>query len=251
MADWMLAMQAQPGNPLGIAIRTFGNATALVCSRIPAEIFNRVFKMREEDHAYLPAILDFYAEQGAAPLFDLNPYAIPPLWEEPKLVRSLYQRHFCVGYYHQMLYGVPKLEIPVPHNHITVNEATSADEETIATIYQQVWGGGRILQPLLGHPNFRTYIAYVNGEPAALGVLHMTGGVASMANGMTIPKLRGQGCHTALLHQRMAAAAEAGCTLMVSQCRPGSSSQNNQMRVGLHLAGTKVWWMRFPHDKSD
>ena len=41
MVDWLRAMEAVDGNRFGIAIREFGQATALVCSQIPAEVFNR------------------------------------------------------------------------------------------------------------------------------------------------------------------------------------------------------------------
>lgn len=43
MTDWLHAMADVPGNPFGIAIQTFGQATALVCRTIPAQVYNRVF----------------------------------------------------------------------------------------------------------------------------------------------------------------------------------------------------------------
>src|SRR5262245_34862821 len=86
MADWLRAMEAEPGNPYGIAIHMFGRATALVCSAIPAEVFNRVIGLTPEDCEHIPAIVDFYRERGVRPLFDLSPYAIPPFWVEPNVL---------------------------------------------------------------------------------------------------------------------------------------------------------------------
>ena len=99
---------------------------------------------------------------------------------------------------------------------------------------------------LIGQPRFRCYLAFVDGEPAGLGILHIADGVASMANGLTVPHLRGCGCQTALLYRRLADAAAAGCSLVASQYAPGSTSQNNQLRVGFRIAASKAWWVPRP-----
>src|SRR5688572_28359219 len=73
MSDWLQAMADLPGNPFGIAIQTFGRATALVCRTIPAQVYNRVFGLTVEERDAIPAIVDFYAEHGASPVFEPNP----------------------------------------------------------------------------------------------------------------------------------------------------------------------------------
>jgi hypothetical protein len=65
-----------------------------------------------------------------------------------------------------------------------------------------------------------------------------------MANALTIRPFRGRGCQTALLHLRSAAAHAAGCDLLASQCIAGDQSQDNQVRAGFHIAGSKAWWAR-------
>ena len=112
MVDWLRAIEAVDGNPFGIAIRQFGQATALVCSQIPAEVFNRVIGMTVEDRAHLPAILSFYREHGVTPLFDLSPYAIPPFWVQPNLPPLLARHGFYQGAFHQMLYAAPTRDVP-------------------------------------------------------------------------------------------------------------------------------------------
>jgi hypothetical protein len=124
------------------------------------------------------------------------------------------------------------------------------DETNIAIfkgIDEQVWGEGEEIAVLVEQPNFRCYICAVDGQPAALGVLYIKNGAASMANGLTISSMRGKGCQTALLYHRIKVAAEAACDLLVSQCSPGSTSQNNQLRTGLRIAGTKAWWRPLPN----
>src|SRR5215212_6113427 len=89
MTDWLRALADLPDNPFGIAIKTFGQATALVCRTIPAQVYNRVFGLTVEDRNHIPAIVDFYAEHQVSPVFDLSPYSIPPYWVEPNVVPTL------------------------------------------------------------------------------------------------------------------------------------------------------------------
>src|SRR3954451_7148868 len=168
MVDWLRALEAEPDNPLGIAIRTFGRATALVCSTIPAQIFNRVFGMTAQDRHLVPAILAFYAEHRAAPLFDLNPYAIPPFWVEPNLLPVLAQHGLYQGAFHQILYGVPSTDVPAAPGHIAIQEVGPDARETFGQVYQQVWGNPAAIQVLLGDSRFRCYLASISGEPAGL-----------------------------------------------------------------------------------
>jgi len=79
----------------------------------------------------------------------------------------------------------------------------------------------------------------------------MTDWLQAMAVGVTVPSLRGRGCQTALLEQRIADVTHAGCDLLVSQCLPGSTSQNYQLRVGFQIAGSQAWWVRGPQRFGD
>jgi hypothetical protein len=225
-------------------MQTFGQATALVCRTIPAQVYNRVFGLTVEDRDHISAIVDFYAEHGASPVFDLSPYAIPPYWVEPNVFPALIRQGFYQGAFHQLLYGFPSTDCPPLPPGLAIRPVGPEDADTFAQVYDEVWGGSGAVRVLIGHPRFRCYLAFVDGIPAALGILHMANGVASMANGLTVPSLRGRGCQTALLYQRIADAARAGCDLLVSQCMPGVTSQNNQLRVGVQIAGSKAWWVR-------
>jgi hypothetical protein len=250
MVDWLRAMEAVDGNPFGIAIRQYGQATALVCSRIPAEVYNRVIGMTAEDRAYVPEILAFYREHGVNPLFDLSPYAIPPFWVQPNLPPLLARHGLYQGAFHQMLYGVPRLEVPPPPDWITIKEVEPADADDFVRVYEQVWGAGGAIRVLIGQPRFRCYLAFVEGVAAGLGVLHIANRAGSMANGLTAPPFRGRGCQTALLYRRIRDAALAGCDLLVSQCNPGTDSQRNQLRTGFRIAGSKSWWLPLPAEEG-
>ena len=249
VADWVQAMATLPGDPFEAGVGRFGGATACVCGRIPAQVWNRTFELRDADRAAIPDIVAFYRARGAAPLFDLEPSAVPPFYEGPTVLDALAAQGFYQAGFHQLLYGRPRAAVPAPAPGIAVRALDPDDAAGVAAfvrVYESVWGGGAAIRVLLGAPGFRCYLAEADGEPAALGVLHVRAGVGSMANGLTAPRFRGRGCQTALLHRRIRDAAGAGCDLLVSQCRPGSQSERNQLRAGLAIAGTKVWWIERP-----
>jgi hypothetical protein len=246
MTDWLQALAELPGNPFGISMRTFGQATALVCRTIPAQVYNRVFGLTVEDRDQIPAIVDFYAQHGASPVFDLNPYTIPPYWVEPNVFPALVSSGFYQGAFHQLLYAIPTTTCPPLPAQLTIRVVGQQEADTFAQVYDQVWAGSGAVRGLIEHPRFHCYLAFVDGHPAALGILHVANGVGSMANGLTVPSMRGRGCQTALLYRRIADAARAECDLLVSQSMPGVTSQNNQLRVGFQIAGSKAWWVRSP-----
>jgi hypothetical protein len=113
-----------------------------------------------------------------------------------------------------------------------------------------VWGAGGAIRVLIGQPRFRCYLAFVDGQAAELGVLHIANRAGSMANGLTVAPFRGRGCQTALLDRRIRDAALAGCDLLVSQCNPSSDSQRNRLCTGFRIAGSKSWWLPLPVERD-
>lgn len=249
--EWVALLAAVPGNPFGSAVGRFESngrqITALASARVQHVIFNRVFEMTNADIGQLDAILRFYQEQGASPMFDLSPYVVEYTPERDGLLDALAVRGFYQRSFHQMLYGQPHADTPPTPDHIIIRTVEKGDEvDSLAYIYGQIRGTADqdAIRVLVGQPNYRCFLAFIDGTAAGLGILHIKNGAASMANGMTLPEYRGRGVQTALLYRRMRTAAEAGCTLMVSQCQAGSISQRNQQRIGFQIAGTKVWWVR-------
>ena len=81
--------------------------------------------------------------------------------------------------------------------------------------------------------------------PAAVALLHMQDQIATLVAAATVPQFRGRGCQTALLQQRIVDAADAGCTLLVTQTRVGTASQRNMERAGMRVAYTSTIWRTF------
>jgi GNAT superfamily N-acetyltransferase len=87
-----------------------------------------------------------------------------------------------------------------------------------------------------------SFIAEVDAQPIATGVLIIHEGVALMAGASTIPEGRKQGAQLALLEHRLRYAAAHGCDLAMMCAQPGSASQRNAERHGFRIVYTRIKW---------
>jgi hypothetical protein len=88
----------------------------------------------------------------------------------------------------------------------------------------------------------RTYLAYVDGTPAAAAALRMEREIAYLANASTVPASRGRGCQAALIARRITDATAAGARTIVALARTGSGSARNMERAGLRPAVDATLW---------
>jgi GNAT superfamily N-acetyltransferase len=86
------------------------------------------------------------------------------------------------------------------------------------------------------------FLAEVDGEPGAAGVLSIHEGVALFAGSSTVPELRRRGLQSALLDERMKYAAAEGCDLAMMVAEARSLSQRNAERKGFRIAYTRFKW---------
>ncbi len=93
------------------------------------------------------------------------------------------------------------------------------------------------------------FIAELDGEPGAAGVLCIHDGVALFGGSATVPELRRRGLQAALLAERMRHAAELGCDLAMMVAEAGSNSQRNAERKGFRIAYTRIKWRLHADDK--
>jgi len=78
------------------------------------------------------------------------------------------------------------------------------------------------------------------GSPIAAAGSSITGGVAILSGDATLHEARGRGLQSALIRERLARAARAGCDLAVCCVLPGSGSHRNYERAGFRLAYMRV-----------
>jgi hypothetical protein len=87
-----------------------------------------------------------------------------------------------------------------------------------------------------------SFLAELNGQAIATGVLLLHEGVALLGGASTIPEGRKQGAQLALLESRLRYAAQEGCDLAMMCAQPGSASQRNAERQGFRIAYTRIKW---------
>jgi GNAT superfamily N-acetyltransferase len=86
------------------------------------------------------------------------------------------------------------------------------------------------------------FIAELDGEPGAAGVLCIHNGVALLAGGATVPEMRRRGLQAALLEKRIEYAFEHNCDLAMMVAEAGGESQRNAERQGFRIAYTRTKW---------
>jgi GNAT superfamily N-acetyltransferase len=87
-----------------------------------------------------------------------------------------------------------------------------------------------------------SFLAEWEGRPIAAGSLAIHDGVALLAGASTIREWRHRGAQRALLEERLAYAARAGCDLAMIVAEPGSASGRNAERQGFRIAYTRIKW---------
>jgi GNAT superfamily N-acetyltransferase len=86
------------------------------------------------------------------------------------------------------------------------------------------------------------FLAEVDGQPGAAGVLSMHEGVALFGGAATVPELRRRGLQAALLAERMRYAFDHSCDLAMMVAEAASNSQRNAERKGFRIAYTRTKW---------
>ena len=99
----------------------------------------------------------------------------------------------------------------------------------------------------LGHISAQTksglpFIAEIDGEAIAAGMLFIAGEVALLAGASTVPEGRRKGAQLALLNARLKFAAKKGCKIAMMGASPGSQSQKNAEKKGFRIAYTRTKW---------
>ncbi|MGE0431404.1 MAG: GNAT family N-acetyltransferase [Planctomycetota bacterium] len=246
------------GDDGAVAVRTFraGGLTAFATPGRPNTLFNRAIGIGPDDAEHVAPLLEWYAAQGAhgiAPRIDVSPARKSPQLDAALRAAGLEPGGMPMWARRLMAGPVPAdghKNVPVPG--ITVREITSDEAGMFENIRQQVWPAPmadlpyRIagLRASHGQPGVFWYFACIDGrQPVAVGGMVCTDGVAYLCIAATLPEHRRKGCQTALVRQRIADAAAAGCDLVCSLVAPDSDSERNLRRAGLTATVDRELWM--------
>lgn len=195
----------------------------------------------------LDEIEEFFELRGAEIFHEICPLA------DPSAVALLNERGYQPIEFTSVMYRpIPKdLRLTASRNeNIQVRLIRPGEEELWAQTAARGWSETSELEGFfdeLGKVSSkrvaaRSFLAELEGEAIATGVLSISDGVALLAGASTIPEGRQQGAQLALLEGRLRYAAEQGCDIAMMGALPGSGSQRNAERNGFRIAYTRVKW---------
>lgn len=196
-----------------------------------------------------PAALDiiehFFLNRGAPVFHEVSPFA------GVAALQLLCSRNYRPAELSSVLYGAVELPTTEQHQGIRVRVIDPEETQIWADISARGWAHEHpelldFLLQLGAISSVRDqtvcFLAELDGQPGAAGVLCLHEGVALFGGSATIPELRRRGLQTALLHERMRYALEQGCDLAMMVAEPGSESQRNAERKGFRVAYTRTKW---------
>lgn len=234
------AIRDRPETGLDLRVERFGAAIAPASPAQPElDFVNRIEGFGIDDVARLDQILDFYGSLGIDPWLELAPEA-----GVEGLGAMLARAGARIVDFHAVLYALPRR---APSGAVAVRRTDRTEEEAAARLLLEGHAVPEALLPTHGsalaaaveQAQGYLYVATVGGVPAAAAVLTVADRIGYLANAATLPTFRRRGCQRALIAARATDAADAGCDLVTSGAKFGSSSQRNLESAGFHLAYTK------------
>ncbi|MFD0713292.1 N-acetyltransferase [Paenibacillus sp. GCM10027626] len=192
------------GNPEGVEIKRFNGSscTAFYIKSMPWALFNSIKGFAQADLGNIEEIITFYRDRERRFQLDIDPFV-----SSPQLLRQLAENGLFQESFHSVLYGLPCRERPALPDNIDIHETENeADFDLYAEIHC-VGAGMDIAHKhhfannnigLLHRAGWKLFLAYWNGLPAAVSVMHINDNIASFTLAATAPQFRRNGLQTAL-----------------------------------------------------
>ena len=194
----------------------------------------------------LKSIEDFFQSRGAEVFHEVSPLA------DPSTFALLSERGYQPIEFTNVLFRPISrdLSLPVaPNPKVKVRLRGEGDADVWSETALQGWsefeeviefmrdmGKVHVCSESLG------FLATIDDQPIATGMMSIYEGVALLAGASTVPAARRQGAQNAMLESRLRYAAEQGCDLAMMGALPGSASQRNAERNGFRIAYTRIKW---------
>jgi hypothetical protein len=196
----------------------------------------------------LARIEEFFQQRGAAVAHEVSPLADPELL--PLLHARGYHPIELTSVMFRPIHEGPSIARPA-NEELRVRLAEAEEWELWARTAARGWSEFPELAEMmfgLGEVTAKRnegvcFLAELNGEAIATGVLILHEGVALLGGASTIPEGRRQGAQLALLESRLRYAEQNGCDLAMMCALPGSASQRNAERQGFRIAYTRIKWL--------
>jgi GNAT superfamily N-acetyltransferase len=245
------SIPAEVASAHGVELRDFGPIQASVVGDLGGVgVLNLLLGAAEDPGGeHLEAAARWAEERGSTPYVPLTP-GLPGSTAAETWLRG---NGFEPAYAWMKFVRDPHPPRFRPPDDVEVVELTASDQEPFGTIAAIGFGfpawGAEFFAHLPGRKRWRCYVAKIDGEAQGCAAMLIDEGIAEFGVAATLEAARGRGCQTALLHQRIRDAAEAGChTLFVEtgervSDRP-SASYRNILKAGFEEAYLRPNWQR-------
>jgi GNAT superfamily N-acetyltransferase len=228
---------------LGVNIEKIGSAWAVYAG--PDSPVNAVRGLGLDGpakHEELDRVIGFFRAQNALARVTVCPLA------DSSLMELLSRRCFQLQSFFSVL-SMPTLasrDAASINPAIEVREIGPADKDLWLQTVAMGFAGDGPLEPTIGviaptlySTSARSFLAWIEDEPAGGGTIIIHEGVAELCSASTLRTFRCRGVQTALVHARLLAAHQAGCDLAMVITSPAAPSQRNVERFGFRLAYTR------------
>jgi hypothetical protein len=247
--DMLRLRTYQEGESLGerIRMRSIGTAHALRFDEVG--YFNRVYAPDETVSEQIPEVEKFY--RGCTFGCELIG---PKIGSADRIDEVCRTRGWIAGGRYAWLYSRMR-DLPVPRvcDDFQIRPLHEREHTLFLTCYLRGFEAEpdrfpaalRNMRHLFGQPGLQFVMAWKGGVPAGVAMLCRSGNAAVLCAGATLPEYRFQGCHAALLAERIRLATQQDCESIFSWALAGSRSERNMVRAGLQVAGvTSAWRLR-------
>lgn len=194
----------------------------------------------------LDRIEHFFQERGAPVFHEVSPLADPTTFD------LLNERGYKPIEFTSVLFRPIGEDIRLdvkPNELIDVHAIEESEHEVWCDTSVKGWSEFAELSDFLAEmgkvqavSKTLSFIARLNEQPIATGMLAICDDVALLAGASTIPEARRQGAQLALLEGRLRYGAAHGCNIAMICALPGSASQRNAERHGFRIAYTRIKW---------
>jgi len=234
----------------GVAVGEFGRAVAVTAHCLPTSLYNRVMGFDAAALDALDDIIAFYRTRDTPARFDLVPDFATPDVTAGLRARGFEHRTKSI-FSNLMMSRPPTADIPPPPPGVRIRQVERGEAKLLGDTHAAGLTYpsptrdylGLQLETRLADPVTTGFLAEIDGEPAATGLLTIVDGIGYLGHASTIPAFRGRGCQTALIVARQARAAMMNCDRVVTFPVPGTASHRNVERCGFTLAHRIQVWM--------
>ncbi|MEK5450497.1 GNAT family N-acetyltransferase [Paenibacillus sp. FSL R7-0331] len=205
--------------------------------------YNRIKGFGPDDLNQLDTLLSHYPD--AAPCFDLSP---DHMTEE--VARALSGKGYLPAEQLAFLYVHLDERSAVTPAEFQIERVTEQTAETFIEWIRKSAGGLRVTGEMIARSreyfyreDFLNYMLSIDGKPASMGSMFLSGEEGYLANDYTFPEYRGRGCQTSLINKRLAEAAGLGIKRVYTDVEFGSASHANMERAGFRTAFLNTYWI--------